>query len=311
MSMNLLTISTELEKLKCLVDEWNKDGKVPDIEVEIALDRVKNIYTELRMAKLPAVDNFLIEEQKLEPMGSGDDSALQGVFYEVSEENSAANASIQHDKAAQTIGLEELVVPDFPTIGGRVRAEAEVKGLTVEEATPILESISSLADLINSSAQKPTIESFSSDPLLDISDDTTTDDEREPITTYAPPVLNSDEEKAAPKAAAEPQRLGEVLEGHKSFLNEVIQPNRQADLASKLQQKKVSDLNRAISFNDKFLFIKELFKGDAQAYEDTIAKLNSFDTLDKALIYIQDNHSWDATSEAANHLVELLQRKYS
>ena len=71
------------------------------------------------------------------------------------------------------------------------------------------------------------------------------------------------------------------------------------------------DLRRAIGINDKFLMIRDLFGGDAAAYEAAIGTLNGFDDFDECMIYIAENYAWNANSDGAKFLMELLERKFA
>ena len=61
---------------------------------------------------------------------------------------------------------------------------------------------------------------------------------------------------------------------------------RRATWPRKLRRSEpVTDLRRAIGINDKFLMIRDLFGGDAAAYEAAIGTLNGFDDFDECMIY--------------------------
>jgi hypothetical protein len=102
--------------------------------------------------------------------------------------------------------------------------------------------------------------------------------------------------------------LGEKYQGKKKFRNEMLGSGKK-DMASVLQNKPIFDLTKAIGINDKFLYTKELFNGNAELYSKTIKQLNEFSDINDALIYIQDNFSWDDKNEAANQLIDLVRRK--
>jgi hypothetical protein len=80
-------------------------------------------------------------------------------------------------------------------------------------------------------------------------------------------------------------------------------------VASKLQGKAIEDLTKEIGVHDRFMFIKELFNGDIKSYEETIRKVNQFDDIAEALIYIQENFNWNENNKAANKFTELVRRK--
>ena len=104
--------------------------------------------------------------------------------------------------------------------------------------------------------------------------------------------------------------LGEVINHNVQTLADTIAPPR--DVASELRRSEhVTDLRRAIGINDKFLMIRDLFDGDAAAYEAAIGTLNGFDDFDECMIYIAENYAWNANSDGAKFLMELLERKFA
>lgn len=313
--MNLQIISSELTQLTALVAEWTRHNKIPDIEREIALDKLKTIYADL---KLGIVDDAAISE-KLAKVDDVSDRKLQGLFFESTEGKEVQQEKPLRHRSTSAFELEELIIPDFPDFGGRAK-ENEEKRLTPEEAAPILDAISNLAGSINRHAKPAELLDRNGDePILEIENPVTANfvKEAEPIsmpksaaTTAAAPVAAPQNVRMEECAKTGDRRLGEMIASAKSSLNEVISPKGQTDLASKLQQKPVADLHKAISFNDKFRLIRALFNGNGKAYDSAIGELNKCETLDEALIYIQENYSWDASSPEVNLLVELLQRKF-
>lgn len=127
---------------------------------------------------------------------------------------------------------------------------------------------------------------------------------KEEFRTGEEKITESDEDFEKPHS----ETLGEKYQGKKKFRNEVLGTGKK-DVASVLQNKPIYDLTKAIGINDKFLFTKELFSGNAELYSKTIKKLNEFTDINDALIYIQDNFSWDDKNEAANQLIDLVRRK--
>lgn len=104
--------------------------------------------------------------------------------------------------------------------------------------------------------------------------------------------------------------LGEVINHNVQTLADTIAPPR--DMASELRRsERVTDLRRAIGINDKFLMIRDLFGGDAAAYEAAIGTLNDFDDFDECMIHIAENYAWNANSDGAKFLMELLERKFA
>lgn len=123
-----------------------------------------------------------------------------------------------------------------------------------------------------------------------------------PATETPTPTLS---DAAAPGAV-----LGEVINANVHTLADTIAPPH--DIASELRRSDpVTDLHRAIGINDKFLMIRDLFGGDGEAFERAIEALNGFDNLDDCMIYVAENYAWNANSDGAKLLMELLERKFA
>jgi hypothetical protein len=72
----------------------------------------------------------------------------------------------------------------------------------------------------------------------------------------------------------------------------------------------VSSLSKAIGINDKFRFIKELFGGDSDLYNETVQILDTIGSLVSAISYIESNFSWDKNSDSVKQLISLIRRRY-
>jgi hypothetical protein len=84
-------------------------------------------------------------------------------------------------------------------------------------------------------------------------------------------------------------------------------------LAAKFQHSHIDDLSKAISLNDKFLYIKELFKGKGEDFGKAIQKLNACRNSDEAfqtIDMLKKYYSWDTTSSAYLALCDLVRRKF-
>ena len=84
-------------------------------------------------------------------------------------------------------------------------------------------------------------------------------------------------------------------------------------LAAQFQHSHIDDLSKAISLNDKFLYIKELFKGKGEDFSKAIQKLNMCQNIDEAFLTIdmlKKYYSWDTDSSAYLALCDLVRRKF-
>ena len=81
------------------------------------------------------------------------------------------------------------------------------------------------------------------------------------------------------------------------------------DLSSQLQTKPISNIADAIGVNDKFTFVKELFDGDTEKYNNTIDILNKVVNFNDAYNYLMGNFSWDMDSPLVQKILNLIRRK--
>jgi hypothetical protein len=107
--------------------------------------------------------------------------------------------------------------------------------------------------------------------------------------------------------------IGEKFQDNKKLLNEAHNERshkNQKDLSSVMQSKPIQSIESAIGINDKFLFIKELFNGNAQQYKETLEQLNNSADFNTAVQYMEQQFNWEMESEAVMKLLDLLRRRY-
>ena len=98
-------------------------------------------------------------------------------------------------------------------------------------------------------------------------------------------------------------------------LNDLFTPEgNDRSLGAQYQNAKVTDLTKAISINDKFTYIKELFNNKGEEFSAAITQLNQCRNMDEAfntLETLKQKHFWDSTSTTYLSLCDLLRRKFN
>ena len=117
-------------------------------------------------------------------------------------------------------------------------------------------------------------------------------------------------EQPATIADSEPATtLGDVMaQNSQTLADTIVAPTA---LGEEISNRSIRSLRQGIGLNDKFLMIRDLFDGDANAYDEAIDTLDSFDDFDDCIIYIAENFAWNADSEGAKFIMQLLERKLS
>jgi hypothetical protein len=118
------------------------------------------------------------------------------------------------------------------------------------------------------------------------------------------------EPKPKSEAKPKPEILAEKFES-KSFLHETLaQYQNTHDLSRKFQHTPLKDIFSAISLNDRFLFIKELFDNDSVLFQNTIEILNSSGSFNPAVQYLDSQFHWDFNEPMVQKLLDLVHRRY-
>lgn len=131
--------------------------------------------------------------------------------------------------------------------------------------------------------------------------------EPEPIHPTPAPVIK--EEPAPAELFAEEPAPAPLP---KRSLNDLL-GKEDNSLASQFQHSHIDDLSKAISLNDKFLYIKELFKGKGEDFSKAIQKLNVCPNIDEAfqtIDMLKKYYAWDTDSSAYLALCDLVRRKF-
>ena len=189
-----------------------------------------------------------------------------------------------------TVQRQEVKKAEQPAVAVPV----EVEQLVVEEE--IVEQPPKLT--VEKVAEQP----VAREPIVE-------EEEIEPVPVKVKPAVKPDRAKEAAAQTEQPVavRLGESFNDTRKFLYENLGNSNEIGGAS---QPRINDINRAIGINDRFLFIKELFNGNQELFNKTIARLNDSESLDDALVYIHHNFSWDDSSPAVKQLLLLLYRRF-
>lgn len=260
---------------------------------------------ERRMAEMPA--------ETLRHDEAGQPAAAPEVTVPAAGETVAADAAMPADAAA----AERMPAAD--PVGETATVEAQP--VASESPSPSLQAETAEAEVDGAGAGETVPEQYAEEeenPFVEVQLDAVGGDASEPVSEEpvgekpgttgnvptAGPFVQS------PVAAEGGAVLGEVINHDVRTLADTIALPR--DMASEIARSEpVTDLRRAIGINDRFLMIRDLFGGDADAYEQAITELDGFHDLDECMIYIAENFAWNSSSDGARFLMELLERKYA
>ncbi len=184
---------------------------------------------------------------------------------------------------------------------------------TKEEMDEHIETL--MSDLLDEKKEIPVAETTpDEDELLFVAPRQPEKVNPEPVTPVAP---ERKPDPVQPQPASQPvgpKPVTPKVESTQRSLNDLFAGKAEdRSVANQFQQSKVVDLTKAISVNDKFTFIRELFNNKGEEFSAAIQKLNQCHNMDEAfncLEMLKKEHFWDTTSTAYLSLCDLIRRRY-
>ncbi len=117
-----------------------------------------------------------------------------------------------------------------------------------------------------------------------------------------------EEDSASVQEAPQTVVLADVLGGEQQTIADTMAATQSPDVAT-IAAATTTSLMKSVSINDKILLTRDLFAGNGALYEQAMEVLDSYESLDEAMLFIYDNFDWNPNSEGAKLLVDLLMRK--
>ena len=121
--------------------------------------------------------------------------------------------------------------------------------------------------------------------------------------------MTGKQDSSRPKSGQGRRTLSDTLNTQHGYRNEQLgKEHTSGDLSSKISKSAVSDLKKIINLNEKFMFIRDLFGGDKERYEETIRIISRAQTRSEVEDLLTA-FGWDPESEAARTFREKVERK--
>lgn len=337
--MEQKSIMERLSHLVRVVERWSDSGDIPAIERDIVLEELRRAYSEILAIEPAASVVGVVATPAVEP---AEEVAVEQSVEDAVEQSVEADLddALDIDALLGLTALDKEVQPE-PEPTPEPETEPEPESEPEPETEPESESepepepeplsdgggLFDIADIpVRSKTSRKMISLYNTPPVASQPKASEANGGREEVQRVAPkpapavvptptpaPVVAEPEPQSVlspllnDNIASAPKRLGDVLGDGVTVLGDKMA----AEELPTTPFNRISDLNKAIGINDRFLMIRDLFDGDAERYADTIDTLNEFETLDDAMIYIIENFAWNPETEGARLLVSLIERKLS
>ncbi len=330
-----------LELLEQHIDRVVENG-LYEIERDLLLERLRGIY-----ATVVATEAIAEEERVLDALiGIGATTPLLAEeepeieierIYAEEEECEVQNEEMEIVTPEPEVVVEPQTEPEIAVESEPVVAEEEPTAEPEpEEEEPTTEDEE--LTVVYKEDEPADDEELDHEAVMALyDDDDESDDEEQPAEEeeVIPATIEEDvAEEEEPESISEPEPTNEepaeeaveedieeepALEEVQTVVLGDILASEQTTIADNLAEQMVTDvasaaganasLRSSIALNDKFILMRDLFAGNNDYYEMAIERLDSFDNLEEAMLYIHDTFHWNPNSEGARLLMELLARK--
>ena len=236
------------------------------------------------------------------------------MLFESLQEDADHVSAIERDLMRSHLRrLYDAFLEEAPTGGGRSNAKAPPKA----KPQPKVEVIKQ-APAVRRPAPPPPAPAPTPEPAYEPPRLIELDDELQVIADTPPPPPPKPQPKPraakpAPQPSAPPAPAAAELDEEVEALFALP---KGSDMAAKLSSARISDLNRALGLNERYLTRDELFGGSDSALKDTLQTLNGFGSFEEAKHYLAQQiipkYSWTDKSKRkkAQVFIKLVSRRY-
>lgn len=317
--MNIENIKSDIELLGKITGRWAEE--IPEMERDIVISLLQRLYTEIKYCDT-AMPEITSAHSDTKPEETATETLVKEVEYQTIPEQTfiqAAQPVADNAELPQT----ETPVSEEPRTSAEEQSDASTdrqdkqEPAEHEEATAAEKEPETAAEPIVQNAEPQTeepvikrpinrsvIRSLYGEPIKSAPKPQHMPVSEKPVRPEQTPDSNTGQ------AAAQIKVLGEVI-NQGPTLGDALQSTAGRDMAEKIASADTTTLRGAIGLNDRFMMIRDLFGGDAAAFDAAVSALERFTSLEEALLYINDTYDWNPQSRAAEMLVELLVRKLS
>jgi len=210
------------------------------------------------------------------------------------------------------------IIDDLKKYPGVPELQVELAKSKCKSASEVIALFKNLQSKINSPVQErpPVKEEIIQEKLPEKPDKVIVIPEKEvlevvmTVISEAPPMVK-EEPVHTIKKPVESSIIADQFSNRSESFNEKLGSHKhEDDVLEILKSKPLSSLDEAIGINDKFLFIREIFDGDFQSYNQAIQKLESVGSLSDAMAVIMSYTGENTGNEAVKQLLDLIKRKF-
>lgn len=315
-TQSLHNILKQLSKLQESINQIDNSRPIAALEIDLALEKLRGIYDLVLNIKSIKPKEESRDQQESEYLNSFD-------VEEIIDEQYNEEPDFEMEENVQE-ALKDEIIPE-PKI---VEKQDPIKepSVKIEEPLPhpveIEESPANIETQVEQPTESPIKQEIipAPDPVILPTEQAV---QKEEITQHERMVTYSEvttEKTTSQKSLVEKKTfpkensgkvIGDQLGADKKSLYDLISGNKaDKDIVSQLKKQPVTDINKAVSLNDKIWFTKELFNNDGVLYKKYVDMLNQCTDLEDGLKIITQNFEWDSEDRVVQKFLSIVSRRF-
>jgi hypothetical protein len=290
--------------LNKVVEQYSRileyDNSVPIMEVDLALKDVRDLYEAvLDLRTISEIQRRKTQDPEVSTKTIST-PANETVAVETSQLDISVvptSAEIEPDKASEVV-LESAVEPEKTVV--EINRPVEIK---------LDESPIAWQKTFDASDAKETGVTSTSDPIPAVAVSPKVDLLQERQKDFVPTVRKIE---FKPEPVTVDSKKESLFDKAASLYDKIAKPAEKT-VATQASQNPISNIKSSIGINEKFAYLKDLFKNNMAEYNESLDKLNNFENYGEAEDFFQElkaKYSWDPESKSFQGLAELLNRRY-
>jgi len=292
---SLQKINSQLESLQSLLSKIAETSQISNIDKDVVLAKIRDIYESALNIDivLPQITEVKVEtvvpESKIEPIQNHIVEEISEVEF---EEEMIKESPIELTEQLPSSKPQKHYEDDLIIRIEDVQPEIKVESKPIEQ--PIIIEQPEIEEPQKIEIPEPQIEVKKE--VVQIIEPTKTE---QPVIIEQPTSIFS---KPLEEVKAQPN----VIE------IQITKPaiNAGESLAAKLSHTKIPNISAGLTFSDRLMFQKQLFKDRSEEFAKTISDLDDLDTFEEAVAWLKATYKWDYENAMVKKFLEIVQRRY-
>lgn len=285
------------------------------IETDIAIRDIQKLYERFQDLRSYAANRRTRADEPVlifdKPIAKAEEKKEAPVVAKTAEVAEPITTEASKEKEPEIINEPSKVEAKVEVVEVKVEAkevntESEKSSENAEK--PVSETSEKKNEPVKSNDWQRTFESKTTPvaPAIEPKKDLLQERERDFV-----PIVKKIEPKPEPVVQEAPKKES-LFEKAASLYDKIAKPVDRS-IATQASRQPISNIKSAIGVNEKFIYLKELFKNNINEYNECLEKLNNFDNYAAAEDFFQElknKYNWDPDSKSFQGLAELMARRY-